>query len=150
MKALIKSYRFSKTLLICKAGLVGMASAGPTLAVVSGSDCAFVPGGDVLDCDAQWSSSPSPAVCRAPNSPGERLRCSVLHLARGLQQSTGNLPQALTPGLCPGQRGPSVILCSEIFSASSLKKKKKEAVSIKFVLRAMKCCSSRKTLPPGP
>lgn len=131
---------------------MGVASADPTLAIVSGCNCASVPGGDVLDCDAEWSFAPSPAVGRAPDSPGERLRCIVLCLARGLQQSAGNLPCALTLGPCPGQQGSSVILCSEIFSASSLKKKKKkkEAVSVEFVVGAVKCHSSRKALLPGP
>lgn len=85
---------------------MGVASAGPTLAVVCGSDCASVPGGDVLDCDAEWSIAPGPAVCGAPDSPGERLRCPVLHLARGFQQSAGNLPCALTPDRALGSGAP--------------------------------------------
>lgn len=63
---------------------------GPLLLLGCSFNCAPIPGGGVLDYDAERSSTQSPAEFRAPNSAGECLWCPVFHLARSLQQSAGN------------------------------------------------------------
>lgn len=48
-----------------------------------------VPGGALLDDDAERPFAPGLAECRAPDPAGERLRCPVLHPAGSLQQPAG-------------------------------------------------------------
>lgn len=123
MKALIKSYRFSKTLLIRKAGLVGMASAGPTRAL---SLVLTVPLFQVVMFWTAMLSGPLPRALQSAEHP--TLQASACDALSSI------LPEAFSslPVTCPAtgphswatpwQRGSSVILCSETFSAYSLKK----------------------------
>lgn len=102
---------------------MGMALMGWLWVLCCGSNCASIPGGEVLDCDVEWSFAPSLAEFRAPNSPGERLWRPVLHLARGLQQSAGNVatcPHSWTVSRAAGLQCDSVLksfsLCSRTLS----------------------------------
>lgn len=84
-----------------------------------GSNCATVLGGDVLDYDVEWPFAPCPTEFRAPNSASKCLWRPVLHLARGLQQSAGNLttcPHSWTISWAAGLQCDSVLKSFNFFS----------------------------------
>lgn len=118
---------------------MGMASVGSPVVLCCGSNCASVLGGEVLDCDVEWSFAPCPTEFRAPNSASKCLWRPVLHLARGLQQSAGNLttcPHSWTISWAAGLQCDSVLKSFNLFS-------RKKNFSVEFAVRELP------SLPPG-